>query len=365
MRTLLPRRKVLPLFSTIMRRVAWLSVMLLSPTLAPSFAFDALAQTISAGTGNRTSLDSNGVLHDESQGRQANQETVNNSAARLQVADQSDVLVLVQETDFNGATFHESLLDFTYTLKKTRRKLDRRSRVKEEDIKVFEAYPVMGMHVLIMLSKNGSPVSEEEVMVARKSAGENLSRAELAATDQRIAVTTAKAGSNLKRHLSIVMVTGSGGKTIPIFWDLSDFLRSCEFSAPREELLNNREAIVLEFRPRSDVYIPKPKSFIGRLVGRLWIDKLEHVVTRLEGWLPPTLKQGKEGTAAHAPAIIYEQARLPTGEWFPHYVRMNSGGNPTIFNGLNWDVIFEFSEYKRFNTGIEDVKLDAPNKKAP
>jgi hypothetical protein len=292
----------------------------------------------------------------------------NDNATSRQGSDEVDIPALVRESDFNGATSHERLLDYTYTQKRTRRKLDTHSKVKDEDISIFEAYPVMGMHVLIRVSKNGSPVSEAKMLEARKRAGEDLTRAETAATDQRTAVSKAAAGSNLKRHLSVGMMVGSSGKkSVSIFWDLSDFLRLCEFSAPRRDTLNNRETIVLDFRARSGLNFPKSKSFIARLVGRLWIDKLDHVVVRLEGWIPSTAPlDNSKGLAAASPsksAIVYEQARLPTGDWFPHYVRMNSGGDQTLFNGLNWDISFEFSDYKRFNTDIKQVEIEPPKQK--
>ncbi len=365
--TILAQRKSFPFLSPIIRRAVWLCVVLLSAALVLSSS-STLAQ-ISSGKSNQAALHSSGLLDGESQAqRQAgNPGVIFNTAIRQSREEQLDIPTLLRESDFNGATFHERLLDFTYTLKRTRRKLDMHNKVKEEGFYVFEAYPVMGMHVLVMLSKNGLPVPADKVLEARKSAGENLSRAELAATGQLMAVTSAKAGSVLKRHLSIGMMVGSAGKAVSIFWDPSDFLRSCEFSAPRRELLNNREVIVLDFRPPSGLNSPKTKPFINRLVGRVWIDRLDKVVVSIKGWIPSgaAVEQGKKDPAESAAAVIYEQVRLPTGEWFPRYVRMNSGGDQTLFNGLNWDVVFEFSEYKRFKTNVEDVKINSPEKKIP
>ena len=355
MRILWAKRKMAA--SPPIRLAAWLSLITLALIL--SNASPSRAQ-IFAETG-----------HEASSTRA--EEEGNEGAASRPDSDELNIPALVRESDFNGATIHERLLDYTYTLKRTRRKLDTHGKIKDQEISIFEAYPVMGMHVLIRVSLNGSPVSEDKMLEARRRAGEDLTRAETAATDQRAAVSKAAAGSNLKRHLILGMRVGSAGKAISVFWDPSDFLRLCEFSAPRREMVNNRETIVLDFRARSGLDFPKTKSFIARLVGRLWIDKLDHVVVRLEGWLPSvgTVAQGKgsKASTAHAEsAIVYEQVRLPTGEWFPHYARMNSGGDPTLFNGLNWDLTFEFSDYKRFNTDIKQVEIKAPKQpplKAP
>lgn len=355
MRILSAQRKMAA--SPAIRLAAWLFIMLLSFALA--LASPSRAQTFNA-TGYETSLRAEDAGDDEKTGN-------DDDAALRQGSEEVDIPALVRESDFNGATIHLRLLDYTYTLKRTRRKLDTHSKVKEEDVNIFEAYPVMGMHVLIQVSKNGSPVPEAKMLEARRRAGEDLTRAETAATDQRAAVFKAAAGSDLKRHLILGMRVGSAGKVVSIFWDPSDFLRLCEFSSPRRAIVNDRETIVLEFRARPGLNFPKAKSFIARLVGRLWIDKLDRVVVRLEGWIPSweTVAQSKPqstaGTAASV--IVYEQGRLPTGEWFPHYVRMNSGGDPTLFNGLNWDLTFEFSDYKRFNTDVKQVEIEPPKKK--
>src|SRR4051812_6227254 len=181
--------------SPAIRLAVWPSAIILS--LALTAASPSRAQTFSE-TGREASLRTEGTIHD--------------TAALRQGSEDVDIPALVRESDFNGATIHLRLLDYTYTLKRTRRKLDTHNKVKEEDVNIFEAYPVMGMHVLLRVSNNGSPVPEAKMLEARRRAGEDLTRAETAATDQRAAVSQAAAGSELKRHLILGMRVGSAGK---------------------------------------------------------------------------------------------------------------------------------------------------------
>jgi hypothetical protein len=46
-------------------------------------------------------------------------------------------------------------------------------------------------------------------------------------------------------------------------------------------------------------------------------------------------------------------------------IRINSGGNEAIFNGLNWDAWFEFTNYKRFDSQGSDLKLLTPDEQKP
>ncbi|HZS05118.1 MAG TPA: hypothetical protein VFD58_09815 [Blastocatellia bacterium] len=41
---------------------------------------------------------------------------------------------------------------------------------------------------------------------------------------------------------------------------------------------------------------------------------------------------------------------------------MNAGGRSDLFDGLNWDVIFEFSNYQRFDTNAGEMILNSPGK---
>jgi hypothetical protein len=369
MRTFLPGGNPSLYQSPSRPRAVWPSLMLLFCA--------ALASTTHAQTPTETTRQapnsSEGVINNLPQAwEQAGKTDVAvKAAAPAPPAVEVDVPALLRESDFNGATIHERLLDFTYMLKRTRLKLDRGGKVKAEDVNVFEAYPVTGRHVLIRISENGSPIPDEKLMRARRHAGELLALVELETNDKRVEIAKAAAGSAIKRHLILELTVDSAGKATSVFWDASDFLRSCEFRLPRNETINNREAIVLEFTPRAGLNPPKSKAFISRLVGRVWIDRQDRVVTRIEGWLPPEemaksrRRARPKGAGAAEPSLVFEQMQLPTGEWFPHFVRMNSGGDKTLFNGLNWDVRFDFSDYKRFNTDVQDVQLDPPKKKKP
>ena len=61
----------------------------------------------------------------------------------------------------------------------------------------------------------------------------------------------------------------------------------------------------------------------------------------------------------HEAALIYQQDRQSNGLWFPTLIRVNARGHTDLFNGLNWDVVFEFSGYQRFNTSASE-KINTP-----
>ncbi len=123
--------------------------------------------------------------------------------------------------------------------------------------------------------------------------------------------------------------------------------------------------IVLDFLPRLGAKLPITKAFIGNLTGTIWIDAMDKMLVRLEAKniIPGVDKNGKPLRFSPEPKLVYQQAKQPGGEWFPNVIRMNADGDASAFYGLNWDVVFEFKDYRKFNAMGEQEKAVPPEKK--
>lgn len=273
-------------------------------------------------------------------------------------ADALDVAALVRQAQRNGAIMHKQFLDYTYTLKKTRRTLDERGKTDEQEVQEFEAYPVRGEHVLIQLNTNGVPLPPWQVADDRQRAGAHLMQAEREESNH------AESKSQEVDAFDGYAAAGIFGRTrrgkhASISIDPTAFLRNGEFSAPHVERLQDRETIVLDFHIRPGTALPPTRAFIAKLVGQIWIDVEDKVIVRLEAWPAPEFarKESAPSRPIQQARVIYQQSKLPTGVWFPSLIRMNANGDESIFDGLNCDIAFEFSEYKRFSATSEDVNL--------
>lgn len=300
-----------------------------------------------------------------------------------------DIDGLVRESDRRGASMHKQLRDYSYTLVKVRRTLSDKGRITSENVQTFEAFPVRrGSHVLVKTSENRIPSPGWQVELDRRRAGAALELAER--EDRKLEekdIASATAASQPSRYVNASVAANLGGRYAAVMIDMSEFLRTCEFSSPRRERINGRDAIVLNFRPRAGINRSYDTAFIGKLTGMVWIDAADRVVTRLEGWpIPeaaqtavpansqpnaqsnpqPTAQsaatQEAQATSPAEPAITYQQVRLPTGLWAPTLIRMNSGGNGALFNGFNWDVLFQFNDYKHFSTDVKGVEYEKPKR---
>lgn len=276
-----------------------------------------------------------------------------------------EYIELLHQTDTNGAVLYKRLLDYTYQLKKTHRVLNDRGNSAHLQEQIFEAYPIHGEHVLITLSKDGIPsrtISDE-----RKRAAKQLEEAERLRSSEKAAEKTAATGDAPVESDGYISAGVTGvyrGKTGYVSINVSTILRSCEFFSPRTEKIGDREMIVLNYRHRAGTKLAANHAYIAGLVGTVWIDSADKVVTRLEGW--PSSAAAFDLVQSAAPrdeaALIYQQTRQADGAWFPSVIRMNAGGRTDLFDGLNWDVVFEFSNYQRFNTQADDAKIKDPIK---
>jgi tetratricopeptide (TPR) repeat protein len=267
---------------------------------------------------------------------------------------------LISQSAVTGGTMHKQLLDYTYTLKKIRRVLDERGNSKSSQEQVFEAYPVRGEHILIRLSTDG--VSSPSLAEERKRAVRQLEDAESRRTDETLSGkdSAGEAGGYISAGISGV----HEGKAGQVSINISAFLQYCEFFDPRIEDNSQRPTAVLSFRPRFGVAVPNGYSYITKLVGRIWIDKNDRVVTRVEAWPVSAFDLISSTATNNEAALVYLQERQPSGLWFPALIRANARGRKDLFDGLNWDVLFEFSNYQRFNTTSSE-KINVPPIKSP
>lgn len=268
-----------------------------------------------------------------------------------------DITDFLRNCDRNGAEIQRQLLTYTYRLKKIRREFKGEGKAVERQSQEFEAYPARGQHVLIQLLENGVPLPSSAIEWQRRRAGETLELAERDAEQQAGAAAAKEpdgypaAGvyGRVRRHMIAVSI------------DPTTILRACELTSPRKERLGVRETVVFDFHVRPGVELPGRKTYLARLTGRVWIDAADKVIARIEAWPTDEFRKTDPVTSAASaePRLVYQQVKLATGTWVPSLMRMNSGGNPELFDGLNWDVVFEFTDYKQFTTSADDLKVES------
>ena len=256
-----------------------------------------------------------------------------------------------QKSSENWRARGQHYSDFTYKIRWVERR-----QGKPEESQVFEMYFPDAKReykryrsVQIMLERNGRPLPPERIEAERRKAGEQLAKEESNGTER-----SEDAAAQASAPWMITTVNVGGGKKATV--NVAEVMETCEFHSPRRARLNDRETIVLDFRPRSGARFSAATSYMPRVAGRLWIDAQDQVVVRCAIW-PQALKT----EAGNEAAFTYELVKVKEGLWLAGRLHINSTKYPDLFPALkNIEVISEQFDYQYFGVGLEKERLKAP-----
>jgi hypothetical protein len=284
-----------------------------------------------------------------------------------------DIPALVKEAYCKGAG--DMMTEYSYVMNSVQRSKDKKGQTKEESTTYEVFIPTLksGTHargIMVVTSRNGVPVSADELEKARRQAGERLEKAE--EKNAREAPSPPETDPSVKGMLPLGMYThttnshSSFGKQSSAALAIHTFLRTCELTLVRREQNDGRETLIFSFAPRSDSQFGDSEKYIAQLTGEIRIDAQDRIVTRLVGW--PSLSANNTNQASsppapdkRPPAVYVEMMRMPEGVWLPHVVRMNGADYQTLFNGITKESTSIFSNYTRFSTEIKDVTVNPPD----
>ena len=267
------------------------------------------------------------------------------------------------------------MTEYSYTMNSVSRSKDKKGQTKEESTTYEFFIPTLksgtrGKGISVVTSRNGVPVSANELEKDRAKAGKDLEKAEDKNARETGEAFDNDPGVKGMRPLGMYAHTtnshssfgGKGSAALAIH----TFLRTCNLTLVRREQHGGRETLVFSFAPRADAQFNDNEKYIAQLTGEIWIDAQDRIVTRLSGWpslnantaLPATQPQP---SAERPPAVYVEMMHLPEGVWLPHVIRINGADYQKLFDGIIKDSTSTFSNYIRFSTEIKDVKVNPSN----
>lgn len=137
---------------------------------------------------------------------------------------------------------------------------------------------------------------------------------------------------------------GIGSFVVPI----TRIFKECAFSNPRQENLNNREVLLLDFRPKSEQRYSGDLQVLEHLEGTVWIDLQDLMLIKIVANPTPLPGTGE-------PVFIQVFTRTPGGRWQRTYSLMNPNAEPKYFKEkVKW--IVEYSHYMRFEVAPDGVR---------
>ncbi|PYS51452.1 MAG: hypothetical protein DMF68_04470 [Acidobacteria bacterium] len=215
------------------------------------------------------------------------------SSINAQVGDSARIQSLVDEVQSKQRGFSSSLLDYTYTLRRSWQESNDKGEIKKEKIQVFQVFPVAhGKPITVLLSEDGKDLSPVQLAKERARAD--------------------KEWQKRKKESEQKGVEGQEQDAVFLF-------QAWEFSMLRTEQYNNRDVIVLNFKPRKD-FKPDNSSekFAASLEGEIWIDTAEKAVVKLDAKLVKNYGTGFAGLIAPlepGTTLLIERSPISNNIW--------------------------------------------------
>jgi hypothetical protein len=259
-----------------------------------------------------------------------------------------DVAALWREVIANQDEIDNRVAEYAFRQTETDREINDKGVLKKETVKVYEVYPLPNREpVQKLISENGVPLSAERAAKEDKRVQEEFAKAEREKEKDEKKVAQRRAEREKKK--------AEGA-------EISPFLKVCDFVSPRREVLEGRETIVFDFRPRAG-FKPKTReeSLIAKLVGVVWIDPVDKQIIRLEARLAEGFKMAGGLLVSLKPgaALVIEQTRMAQGVWLPKFAQINLSVKVLLFSGGDYNKTIEWSEYRHFAGDVKDYKIDA------
>ena len=265
-----------------------------------------------------------------------------------------DVAELFREVVRNQDQLENRVAEYAFKQTETEREINGKGELKKQTVKVYEVYPLPNREpVQKLISENGIPLSPDRAAKEDRRVQEEFLNAESEKEKDEKKAAQRRAEREKKR------------KEDKEGTEISPFLKVCEFVSPRREMLEGRETIVFDFRPRPG-FRPqnREESLVSKLIGVVWIDPVDKQVIRLEARLAEGFKMvgGLLVSLKPGAALVMEQTRMVQGVWLPKFAQINLSVKVLLFGGGDYNKTIEWSEYRHFSGDVKDYKLDTPAK---
>lgn len=211
---------------------------------------------------------------------------------------------------------------FTWTEHVVTEEIDDDAGVKSKEEKVYEAFPIGGSTYSRLVQLNGKPLTEKEQKKERER--EQKFRQEL----------ESKRGDPAE------------GDSVELNEEL---MRRFRFVLGEEEAMGGRTSYVLSFEPKGS-HLPEKRRVdrvVNRLRGRIWVDREDYEIVRIEAQLVEPVKMwGGILASIRTLTFTLAQTQVEKDVWMPGRVEMRIQGRVFI-KSLNEHTLSESSGFKR------------------
>ena len=238
------------------------------------------------------------------------------------------------------------LRDYTYIERDEERRLDGKGDVKSTEVKTYEVMELYGEQVQRLIEKDDKALDTEDAAKEEKKVQKIIAKRKNESEDAR-----------KKREQKEEKDREDGRKFVR---EVAD---AYNFHLAGTESLGGREAWVIDAEPRPG-YEPhmKEAKFLPKFHGRVWIDKDEAQLSKLDVECIDTVSLGWFLARVHKGSrIVIEQTRVNDEVWLPKHFAVKVDIRLALLKNFNVELEQTFRDYKKFRAtakivGVGEVK---------
>ena len=232
--------------------------------------------------------------------------------------------------------------DYTYIKREVETKLNSQGNSKSTEVKTYEVLEIYGDQVERLIEKDDKPLSRKDADKEEEKIRKVIEkRKHESATDRK------------KRAEREQKDREQGRKFVTEVADAYDF------KLVGTEPVGGREAWVIDAEPRPG-FVPhmKESKFLSKFHGRVWIDKADLQLSRMNVECLDTISFGLFLARFHKGSrLMLEQTRVNDEVWLPAHVTARIDVRLALVKGFNLGLEQTFRDYKKFRVSSKVVGI--------
>lgn len=238
------------------------------------------------------------------------------------------------------------LRNYTYIERDEEHKLDGKGKVKSTETKTYEVMELYGEQVQRLTEKGDKPLDAKDAAKEEEKIQKIINKRRDESENER-----------KKREEKEEKGREEDRKFVLEVADAYDF------KLVGTELVGGREAWVIDGEPRPG-FVPhmKQSKFLAKFRGRVWIDKSDFQLARMDVECLDTISWGLFLARIHKGSrVMLEQTRVNEEVWLPRELTVKVDVRLALLKNFNVDLEQSFRDYKKFRAtsrvlAVEDVQ---------
>jgi hypothetical protein len=232
--------------------------------------------------------------------------------------------------------------NYTYIDREVVHKLDGKGRVQSTETKTYEVMELYGEQVRRLMETDDKPLDSKDAAKEEERIQKLADRRKNESEDEK-----------KKRQEEKEKARQKGREFV------SEVPDAYNFRLVGSEVLNGRDTWVIDGEPRRDFHAHlKEAEALSRLHGRLWIDKAEMQLAKMDIEIVDTVSFGWVLVRLHkGTRFVYEQTRVNDEVWLPQHYEAKVDARIALFKGDNEQDAGTYRDYKKFRTSSKILDM--------